>query len=196
MAQTKILVDTNAYFHLAQNIHPLLCTPFGAKDYTLYAHTELNNELKGVIRVKGKFSWVKEEKYKEARGRSVTIPKKLKAEIEQNYSYMWEHALEEFHDQYDKGPSEVDTRILATALALDITVVTDDKDMTQLGKDFEVKLMTCLELMKLMLNEGHIKMEKIEQVAEQWQYDGETPHAKWISEYRKLFGQDPPVYEE
>jgi hypothetical protein len=38
MAQTKILIDTNSYFRLAQNLHPLLKTPFGKAEYTIYAH--------------------------------------------------------------------------------------------------------------------------------------------------------------
>lgn len=196
MAQTKILVDTNSYFRLAQNIHPLLCKPFGKEKYTLYAHADLNTELRGVNRVKSKFSWVKEKKYKEARGRSVTISKKVKDEIDQNYDYMWQHALDEFHDPNGKRPGEVDTRILATALALDLYVVTDDQDMIQLGQDFEVKQMTSLALMKLMLDEEHINLEKIEQVVEQWQYDNETPHRNWKKEYKKLFEENPPIYNE
>jgi len=194
MPQTKILVDTNAYFHLAQNIHPLLCKSFGAKDFTLYAHSDLKNELRSVTRVKGKFTWVKEEKYQEALGRSVTIPKKLLPEIEFNCNYMWQHALDEFHDPNGKGPSEVDTRILATALALDIAVVTDDRDMIQLGNDFEVQQMTSLGLMKLMFDEEHINIEKVECIVEQWQYDEETPHRDWRNEYELLFGQKPPIF--
>ena len=194
MAQTKILVDTNAYFHLAQNIHPLLCNPFGAKDFTLYAHSELKEELRSVTRVKGKFSWVKEKQYQHALGRSVTIPKKLRPDIEVNYKHMWQHALEVFHDPNGKGPSEVDTRILATALALNIAVVTDDKDMIQLGKDFEVAQMTSLQLMKLMLDEGLIDIKKVELIVDQWQYDGETPHGNWQNEYEQLFEQKPPKF--
>ena len=36
MAQKRIVVDSNSYFRLAQNIHPLLCQPFGQEDLTLY----------------------------------------------------------------------------------------------------------------------------------------------------------------
>lgn len=47
MAQTKIIVDSNSYFRLAQNIHPLLCQPFGKENFTLYMHAELNAEFRG-----------------------------------------------------------------------------------------------------------------------------------------------------
>ncbi len=45
MAQTKILLDSNSYFRLAQNLHPLLCQPFGSADFTLYIHADLNAEF-------------------------------------------------------------------------------------------------------------------------------------------------------
>ena len=194
MAQTKIVVDTNAYFRLAQNIHPLLCRPFGQEQYTLYAHADLNTELKNVIRVRGKLDWVSQPKYIAARKRSLTLSKINKKEINKNYDYMWGHALEEFHQPEGKGPSQVDTLILATALALDIYVVTDDQDMLKLAQDFEVKQMTSLELMKLMFDQKHIDLEKIKQVVEQWQFDKETPHKNWETEYKNLFGHSPPRY--
>jgi hypothetical protein len=34
MAETRIILDTNAYFRLAQSIHPLLSTAFGKQKYT------------------------------------------------------------------------------------------------------------------------------------------------------------------
>ena len=44
MAQTKILFDSNAYFRLAQSIHPLLQVEFGKEDYCLYVIKELQVE--------------------------------------------------------------------------------------------------------------------------------------------------------
>lgn len=194
MAQTKILVDTNAYFRLAQNIHPLLCSPFGDAEHTLYIHADLNSELRGVSRIKSKLEWVAETKYRENRKRSVSLSAQNKKDIQANYDYMWEYSLEEFHQPNGKGPGETDTLILATALALDVYVVTDDQDMIQLAADFEVKQMTSLGLMKLMLDANHIGIEKVEQVAEQWQYDGETPYQYWKAEYKLLFGKAPPKF--
>ncbi len=46
MAQSKILVDTNAYLRLAKTIRPLLFMPFGENEYCLYILPELNEELK------------------------------------------------------------------------------------------------------------------------------------------------------
>jgi len=45
MALTKIILDSTCYFRLAQNIHPLLGTPFGKADFALYAHAGLAAEF-------------------------------------------------------------------------------------------------------------------------------------------------------
>lgn len=36
MPESRILLDTNAYFRLAQSIRPLLNVQFGEKNYNLY----------------------------------------------------------------------------------------------------------------------------------------------------------------
>ena len=194
MAQTKILIDTNSYFRLAQNIHPLLCQPFGKDIYTLYAHADLNSELRGVSRLKSKLSWVSELRYSDNRKRSLSLSKNNKTDIEETYDFMWSHAQTAFHQARGKGPGETDTRILATALVLDIYVVTDDQDMIDLADEYDVKYKSSLKLLKLMLEESHIDMDKIHQVIEQWQYDKETPYKHWKKEYHNLFGETPPTF--
>jgi len=195
MAQTKILIDTNSYFRLAQNLHPLLKTAFGKADYTLYAHKDLNWELKNVARLKSKLQWVSEAQYVENRNRSPSIKKEQYAEIDDAYDYMWEHAKDEFHKERGKGPGDTDTLILATALVLDIYVVTDDQDMLEMANTFEVKHMSSIELMKLMADEDHIDMDMVKQVVQQWQFDGETPNRNWEKQYRNTFETAPPKFQ-
>ena len=193
MAQTKILVDSNSYFRLAQNIHPLLCVSFGRKDYTLYVHADLNQEFRASSRLQNKFHWVSDSEYVENRKRSISLSKAEKREIDATFDYMWAYAKEAFHQSRGKGPAPIDTRILATALVLDIQVVTDDQDMIELAVEYGVKHLSSLELMKLMLDEGHVGMAKIQRVVAQWQYDNDPPYHGWKSEYRKLVRADPPV---
>tara|TARA_B110000037_G_scaffold206686_1_gene252860 strand:+ start:349 stop:678 length:330 start_codon:yes stop_codon:yes gene_type:complete len=45
--------------------------------------------------------------------------------------------------------------------------------------------------MRLMLDEDHIQMDKIEQVVAQWQYDNDTPYKTWKQEYKTLFAKIP-----
>lgn len=192
MAQTKIIVDTNSYLRLAQNIHPLLCQPFGRDEYTLYMHADLNAEFRTSSRLQSKFQWASETEYADNRKRSLSISKPQKKEIEESFDFMWEHVKEEFHQRRQKGPSRIDTIIVATAFVLGIRLVTDDQDMIELAETYGVYQLTSLELLKLMLENDHINMEKIEQVVDQWQYDKDTPYQYWEKEYETLFGSLPP----
>lgn len=193
MAQKKIIVDSNSYFRLAQNIHPLLCQPFGNNQLTLYIHADLNNEFRRSPRLKTKFHWVAEQTYVDNRSRSISIPQEQKAEIEVTYDFMWEHVQDAFLRPYGKGPSPIDTRIVATAHVLGITVLTDDRDMIELAKEFDVKTISSLGMMKLMLEAGHIHDEKVDQVVEQWMYDNDIPYRDWKKEFKKLFEREAPA---
>ena len=58
MAESRILLDTNAYFRLAQSIHPLLKAAFGDQNYTLYVLKELQVEYEKNPRLTNRFAWV------------------------------------------------------------------------------------------------------------------------------------------
>jgi hypothetical protein len=192
MAQTKIIVDSNSYFRLAQNIHPLLCQPFGNEDYTLYMHADLAGEIRGSSRIRNRFDWVEQQIYADNRHRSLSLSKQQKKEIDETYDYMWEYVKEEFLAKRGTGPSPVDVRIVATALVLEISMVTDDRDMIELGETYEVRQMTSLGIMKLMLDCDHINHEKVNQVVEQWLHDKDTPYAGWKDEFERTFSRKAP----
>lgn len=193
MAQTKIIVDSNSYFRLAQNIHPLLCKPFGKEQYTLYMHADLAEEIHISPRLKNRFDWVQQQSYRENRGRSVSLSNLQKKEIDEAYEYMWDYVKEEFLEKHGKGPSPIDVKIVATAYVLDVFLVTDDQDMIALAKIYEAKQMTSIALMKLMRDCDHIDDDKINQVIEQWLYDNDTPYAGWREEFNKTFGRKAPT---
>jgi len=184
MPQTKILVDSCSYFRLAQNIHPLLSVAFGAADYTLYAHAELKAEFSRTPRLQTKFEWFMEADYIENRARPLSIGRKEKGAIKTTFEFMWPEVK-------SRGPSRVDTWILATAYELRLTMVTDDADLRYVAKDYGVKLLTSMELMRLMLKHGHIDMDKVRQVAAQWIYERETPNANFAKDFRRLFSEAP-----
>jgi predicted nuclease of predicted toxin-antitoxin system len=192
MAQTKIIVDSNSYFRLAQNIHPLLCEPFGERQFTVYIHSELGTEFKRSARLKNKFHWFSEPRFVANRSRTISLSAENKKEIEGTYEYLWEHVQDEFLKPHGKGPSPIDTRIVAIALVLDIQLVTDDWDMIELACAFDARQITSLGLMKLMLDEGRIDDAKVDQVVEQWIYDNDTPYSGWREEFKRVFSRDAP----
>ena len=186
MPQTKILVDTCSYFRLAQNIHPLLAVAFGKAGYTLYAHEALTKEFERTARLKTKFDWFIQRPYVENRSRPLLIGRKESIGINTTFEFMWAHVLAE-----NLNPSPTDVRILATASELSLRMITDDQDLLALAKDYGVHTETSLELMRLMLDEKHIDIEKARQVVSQWIYDRDTP-AHFVTDYRRLFSESPP----
>lgn len=186
MPQTKILVDSCSYFRLARNIHPLLSIAFGKAEYTLYAHDALTKEFSRQGRLENKFDWFRERDYVENRSRPLQIGRKEAKEVAINYEFMWEHVQAE-----NLKPSPVDVRILATAAALEIRMVTDDQDLLDMARMYGVYADTSLETMKLMFDEKHIDMDKVRQVVSQWLYDRDLP-ANFKADYQRLFSEVPP----
>lgn len=187
MAQTKILLDTNSYLRLAENLHPLLFVPYGDENFTLYAHKDLRDECLRQPRLANKFDWITLPKYEENRKRALVLSKAQQAEVEQNFDFMWGQVV-----STGLNPSKIDTRILATALTLGIRVVTDDQGMLELAAEYDVKTLTTLELMKSMFDAGNVTIEKIHRVVEQWVHDEDLPAKVLRRPYKKFFGKNPP----
>ncbi|MBE0558560.1 MAG: DNA-binding protein, partial [Proteobacteria bacterium] len=180
MAQTKILIDSNAYFRLAQSIHPLLQVEFGQAHYCLYVIKDLQAEYDRNPRLRNAFSWVNEVEYRRNRSCELNIPRKDRKDIERAFDIIRGHARDTHPET-----SKVDIGALAHAYILDIPVVTDDAAMLELAQDFNIKTLKTLELLKLMLDCGHIDMAIVRQIAAYWSYEDDKP--KFFSaDYRKL----------
>lgn len=188
MAQTKILLDTNSYLRLAQNLHPLLFHSFGGEHFTLYVHKDLKDECLRQPRLANKFDWITLPRYEENRKRALNMSKAQHADVEQNFDFIWGQVESE-----GLTPSRIDTLILATALTLGVRVVTDDQGMLALAKEYGIDTWTTLELMKSMVDAGHITIEKVCMVVEQWVHDEDLPAKALREPYKEYFGEDPPV---
>jgi len=185
MAQSKILIDTNSYLRLAQSIHPLLCESFGSNEFCLYVIPELNRELRAK-HLRTKFPWVDQSELVEGRQRFPSLSRKQKRAIEQTVDFVWDHVETEL-----PGPSRVDARYVAYAVELGIPLVTDDEDLIKLAETFGASVMRSLDLLKLMLDEGHVDVGKIRATVAYWRHIGDTP-GQLDARYRRLFGTKPP----
>ena len=184
--QSKILIDTNAYFRLAQSIRPLLKVEFGEEEYCLYVVKELQLEFDRNPRLRNKFRWVSDPEYSENRSHRLQLSRKEKKEISQAFDFIFDHARTAY-----PGLSRVDMTILAHACILGIPVVTDDGDMLALAKDFEIQTFRVLDLLKLMLDCKHIDMQKVREISAYLSYANDKPR-EYGRDYKKLFGEDPP----
>lgn len=85
----------------------------------------------------------------------------------------------------------MDALYIAYAIELDVHVVTDDEDMIVLAETFGAKVMRTLDLLKLMLDAGHIDMGKIRAIVGYWRHMADMP-GQVRRQYRKAFGEEPP----
>ncbi len=186
MPQTKILIDSNVYFRLAQSIHPLLQVEFGKEKYCLYVIKELQTEYDKNPRLKNTFYWVNELKYKKNRSCELNLSRKNKLEISQVFDFIKNYARDLYPDV-----SKVDITALAHAYVLNIQIVTDDSDMLALAGNFNINTFKTLELLKLMLDCLHIKIAIVRQIASYWNYAEDIPKS-FAMDYKKLFKELPP----
>lgn len=186
MAESRILLDTNAYFRLAQSIRPLLNAAFGDHNYTLYVLKELQDEYEKSPRLTNQFSWINDPEYVDNRSRRLALTNEEKIEIKRAYDFILDYVR-----NVHPGVSKVDVLGLAHGEQLAIPVVTDDDEMLQAAKDYGIKTMKTLELLKLMLDCNHIDMAKVREIAAYWVYMKDTPKS-FKTDYKKLFSEEPP----
>lgn len=187
MPQTKILLDTNSYLRLAQDLHPLLAVPYGTEQFTFYVHADLKAECARQPRLANKFDWIRLPKFEQNRKRPLNLSKANKIDIDINFDYMWNHVVAD-----GLSPSRTDVRILATALTLSIRIVTDDRDLLALATEYGVATWTTLDALKSMFDAGHITLDRVRMVVEQWVHDEDLPAADLRLPYEDFFGEKPP----
>ncbi len=170
MAQRKILLDTNSYLRLAQSIHPLLFREFGPNACCLYVLKELDDELNASSRLQTKFGWASDAEYRENRRYRLTVSRQQRKEIENAISFIWDHVQTE-----QSGPSRIDVVHLAHAYVLGIPLVSDDRDLLAVARDFAIEHMKSVELLRLMVDCAHVDLQKVKAIVEFWRYWKDTP---------------------
>jgi hypothetical protein len=183
MPQRKILVDSNAYFRLAYNFHPLLSVPFGAEEHTLYVIENFQKEFDNNPGLQRKFFWVDEEEYAENRKRKIKIAKQARKDIDLAFDFIWEHNV-----SAGLGASPTDVKAIAYGYVLSIPVVTDDKDMLSLGNVFGVEMIRLIDLLDLMYKSGHINKSNIDSLVEHLVYDNDMPTPRFAKECEERWG--------
>lgn len=187
--QSRILIDSNAYFRLAQSIHPLLSQEFGSKRYCLYIIDGFEAEYFRNPRLKSSFAWVKQDEYVQNRAQKINRSNAQRKDAGFNLEYLKETAKD-----LDLTTSPVDTEALALAMALSIPVVTDDTDMLTLAQEYGITTMKTLDLLKLMLDEKHIDDAKIDSITSYWDYSKDHPK-DFLKDFKRIFGRDPKKME-
>ena len=182
MAKIRILLDNNAYLRLANSFHPLLHESFGKKKYTLHVIPEFQKEFDKSARLKNKFGWVNQPEYAENRKRRIRITRSQKEQVRLTYSYIWEHNISQ-----GLGASRVDVQALAYGAVLGVPVITDDSDMSELGKVFGIEVRRLLDLLKVMYGAKRIDIQEIRTLLDYLQYNRDLPYPNFRKDVMKAF---------
>ena len=182
MAKFKILLDSNAYLRLGDSFHPLLGVSFGNMNYTLYLIPEFQKEFRKNPRLKNKFGWVDQPEYIENRKKRIRILKDQKEEIKLTYSYLWAQNISE-----KIGASRVDVKALAYGSVLDVPVVTDDFDMTELADQFSIEIWGIFDLLKVMYKNGMAGKKQIKALIGFLEYINDFPYKSFRKRVKKRF---------
>jgi hypothetical protein len=186
MTQVKILVDSNAYFRLARDIHPLLGKPFGGRKYCLYIIEGFEREYLYSGRLQSKFHWASESQYAKNRQMKLTLSRTEKNKLHETKVFFKDAAISM---NLTTGP--VDIEALAIAYILKTPIVTDDSDMIKAAEEFEIPVIKVLELMKIMMEECLIDLPKVRSIVSYWKYMRDLPK-NCDTDYAEIFGEKSP----
>lgn len=189
MPQRKILVDSNVYFRLAKEIHPLLQVEFGEQTWCLYIIDRFEDEYLGSGRLRKEFSWVGEDRYKKNRSRTVTLSRDQIREITRKIPFITEAAKDL---KLTTGP--VDLQVVAVAMVLRIPIATDDTDMRVLAEEYDVETIKALEVLKYLEDNRVIDRQKINAIVGYWDYLKDLPKDCAV-DYERIFGSPPPYLD-
>ncbi len=129
-----------------------------------------------------KFGWVNQAEYIENRKHRLRILADEKKNIELTYSYLWAQ------NTFEKiGASRVDVRALAYGSVIDVPVVTDDKDMTDLAGQFDIEIWGLLDLLKIMLKAKRITKADIKSLVSYLTYNNDLPYRFFKNLIRREF---------
>jgi len=187
-----ILLDSNAYLRLAVSIHPLLGQKFGQdkeESYVLRVIEKLDQEYAKNQRLRYKFHWVKDPPYIENRNlEQLRIPPKQQKEVDLAVSFiLGEERRSEF------SLSLVDAQALAVGFVKQCPVVSDDGGVQGIGALLEIEVWGTLQLLKLMLNEQAVDLDKCLAIVNYWDSENDLPCGRheFILEFKKFFNIDP-----
>lgn len=187
MSVVRILLDSNTYFRLGDNLYPLLGLKFGyIPKYQLIILVGSVREYNYQTRLQTKFEWVHDKKHIEDRKRSKIRLETQVQEVIKNNKYF---ILADSNDK-ELGCSPFDVECLATAIQLNITLVTDDGDLKTLAGEYDVTCKSTLELLKMMLDLERVTMKDIQDTVYNWDFFNDLPR-NFKSDFQALFGVEP-----
>lgn len=168
---SQLLIDSNSYFRLARVIKPFLGVGFGEPPYAIYVISQLDEEFSKSQRLINKFSWVDEAEYRTNRTGNCLGLGIGKFEMTQTVNFMKDH---KYHRGL--GVSKVDIIVLAVAYLLEIAIISDDIDIQEMAKDFDMcECMSSLEVLYWLYCEGIMSLKDVKVTVKLWRQEKDLP---------------------
>jgi len=190
LSKQTILLDSNSYFRLADNLHPLLSESFGSS--VIYELKILGGSLREYnyqTRLQSKFSWVDNQRHIEDRkGNKLWINRIDQERINETKEFILQDS-----SSRGFGCSPFDIECLATALELSIILVTDDGDLYDLACEYMVSCMSSIELLKLMYDEKRLTLQNVKDTVYMWDYMKDIPR-NFYKDFKRIFNLEPERY--
>lgn len=187
-----VLLDSSAYFRLAQSVHPLLQQSFGASPaYSLHVLAELDDEYRTSTRLRHKFEWVAGTEYREDRQlKRYELHGGARSQALDAFSFLVAYA-----DEQQLNLSREDLKALAVGFVKGIPVVTDDVSMGKVAEANSIECWNTIKLLRVMLTARRIGMDKVVEILEYWDYEKDLPmpKEKLRKEFLEYFGTDCPI---
>ncbi len=167
-------LDTNAYFRLADVLHPLLKLTFGQPPARLRAILDAHDELKRSARLITYFPWALDQKFCEDRKSSFPrVSVAIKKQIVSARDYLLEEAR-----RNGFVVSHTDMFVLAYGLVLNQVVVSDDGGMKAVADIYGITMIGVADFLTLLYDEGGITIEKIKEVIDVMKLRHDVPNRR------------------
>jgi predicted nucleic acid-binding protein len=87
----------------------------------------------------------------------------------------------------------VDATALAVGFVKQQPVISDDKNMCTVANALGIEVWSLLQLLKLMLDEGHIGLDTAKTIAQFLDYENDLPcgKVKFIKQFKQFFNAEP-----
>lgn len=202
-----ILVDTNCFIRLyCSPIVPLLQQQVG--DYQLLTLKGLIDEFFESPRLLKEYPWVSKEPKVSDLKNAALIVRGINARLINEQKKELRPYADSFLAKYCKDRNIVpakrlssrDLELLASAVVLRAIVATDEwplglviRDLMQDPDDYEIELMTSLDILHLLEKNGKLARDIRIQTCDSWIRLGEKMPTDWRKQYKALFGEPAPV---
>lgn len=198
-APKKIIVDTNCYIRLyCSPVRPIMGHEFGG--YQLFTITELKLETDLSTDVIARNQWMANADIQAelaAACLKIREPKKSTiASVANATRKMGNMLLRQYCEDQEterlRTLSAADCAALATADVLDASLATDEWPLRLVAENAETELFTSVGLLGLMERAEKLTREARIETVRSWCLTNEKLHRDWKTEYRELFGEEPP----